>query len=68
MVALDRQERGKGDKSAIQEVEEEYSVPVLSVVNLTQLIDYIEEISQSDKNWLPHLERIRDYRTEFGVE
>ena len=68
VVALDRQERGKGNKSAIQEVEEEFSIPVLSVVNLAQLIDYIEEISQSDESWLPHLERIRAYRTEFGVE
>lgn len=68
VVALDRQERGKGDKSAIQEVEEEFSIPVLSVVNLAQLIDYIEEISKTDESWLPHLERVRAYRSEFGVE
>ncbi|PIE41865.1 MAG: orotate phosphoribosyltransferase [Gammaproteobacteria bacterium] len=67
VVALDRQERGKGDQSAIQEVEQEFSIPVLSVINLAQLIDYIAEISKTDASWLPHLERIMAYRVEFGV-
>lgn len=67
VVALDRQERGKGDKSAIQEVEEEFSIPVLSVINLAQLIDYIEEVAKSDESWLPHLERVRGYRAQYGV-
>lgn len=68
VVALDRQERGKGELSAIQEVEQEFSIPVMSVVNLQQLIDFIEEKSKEDSRWLPHLEKIRNYRFQFGVE
>ncbi|MCG8672670.1 MAG: orotate phosphoribosyltransferase [Pseudomonadales bacterium] len=67
VVALDRQERGKGEKSAIQEVEEEFSIPVMSVINLAQLIDYIEEVAQSDESWQPHLASVRDYRSMYGI-
>ncbi|MDX1696086.1 MAG: orotate phosphoribosyltransferase [Ketobacteraceae bacterium] len=67
VVALDRQERGKGAQSAIQEVESEFSIPVMSVVGLDQLIDFIEEKSRSASDWLPHLENIRAYRERYGV-
>lgn len=68
VVALDRQERGKGEKSAIQEVEEEFSIPVLSVINLDQLIDYIEQSASEDASWQPHLEQVKAYRANYGVE
>ncbi|MCG8315022.1 MAG: orotate phosphoribosyltransferase [Pseudomonadales bacterium] len=68
VVALDRQEKGKAEQSAIQEVEEEYSIPVLSVVNLAQLIDYIKELSGSDNTWQPHLDAVRAYRSRYGVK
>lgn len=67
VVALDRQERGKGDKSAIQEVEATYSTPVLSVVNLAQLVDFIAEKSTDDDRWLPHMENIMSYRSQYGI-
>ncbi len=67
VVALDRQERGKGELSAIQEVEQAFSIPVMSVVALHQLVDYIEEKSKEDAQWLPHLEKIRNYRFQYGV-
>ena len=68
VVALDRQEKGKGEKSAIQEVEESYSVPVMSVANLAQLIEYVEEISASQEGWNDHLTAIKSYRDQFGVK
>lgn len=68
VVALDRQEKGKADKSAIQEVEEDYAIPVLSVVNLAQLINYIKEVSASDNTWMPHLDAISAYRDRYGVK
>ena len=68
VVALDRQERGQGDISAIQEVEKEFSIPVLSVVSLNQIIDFIEEKSLGDARWLNHLESVRSYRDRYGVE
>lgn len=68
IVALDRQERGKGNQSAIQEVQEEFSIPVVSVVNLEQLIDYIRESAKKDSAWRRHLERIQGYRETYGVK
>ena len=67
VVALDRQERGKGEHSAIQEVEQAFSIPVMSVVSLGQLIDFIEEKSRSSHGWQAHLENIKAYRDRYGV-
>lgn len=67
VVALDRQEKGKGELSAIQEVERDYGIPVLSIVNLAQLIVYLEEKSATDPQWIPHLANIRDYREQYGI-
>jgi orotate phosphoribosyltransferase len=63
VVALDRQERGKGALSAIQEVEKEFSIPVLSIVKLEQIIVYLEQQGTQPE----HLEAIRKYRAEFGI-
>ncbi len=62
LVAVDRQEKGKGDKSAIQEVEENFGITVLSIINLGHLIDYLK---QGDDKAL--IERIEDYRNQYGV-
>ena len=62
IVAVDRQEKGKGDKSAIQEVEENFGIEVLSIINLGHLIDYLK---QSDDQVL--IERIEAYRDQYGV-
>ena len=67
MVALDRQEKGKGELSAIQEVERDYGIPVLSIVNLAQLITYLEEKAAHDSQWEPHLANIRAYREQYGI-
>ncbi|OED40539.1 orotate phosphoribosyltransferase [Endozoicomonas sp. (ex Bugula neritina AB1)] len=63
VVALDRQEKGKGELSAIQEVERDFGIPVLSIVTLTDLLEYTEsneEISQ-------HAPAIQAYRQQYGV-
>src|SRR5690606_21305525 len=46
LVALDRQEKGQGELSAIQEIEAEFGIPVQSIVTLAQLLSYLE--SQDD--------------------
>lgn len=66
MVALDRQEKGKGELSAIQEVERDYGIAVLSIVNLAQLIGYLEEKS-ADPEWAQPLAHIRRYREQYGI-
>jgi orotate phosphoribosyltransferase len=62
VIALDRQERGQGERSAIQEVENDYGIPVSAIVRLAQLIAYLEEKEDSEA-----LQRIRAYRETYGV-
>ncbi len=64
IIALDRQERGRGEKSAIQEVEETYGIPVASIVKLADLIQYLGERPEMQE----HLERVQAYRDQYGVE
>lgn len=63
VIALDRQERGKGERSAIQEVETDYGMPVTAIVRLADLIDFIRERADFDT----YLADIQAYRREYGV-
>ena len=63
VIALDRQERGTGERSAIQEVEAEYAMPVAAIVRLADLIDFIQQRGEAAE----HLSNIEAYRREFGV-
>ncbi|TDB01225.1 orotate phosphoribosyltransferase [Halomonas marinisediminis] len=65
VIALDRQERGQGEKSAIQEVEARYGMPVISIVTLDMVLAYLEE--QSGETLRGHADAIRDYRARYGV-
>lgn len=63
IIGLDRQERGQGELSAIQEVEKEYNIPVMSIINLTQIIAYLS----AQHEYQDDVERIERYRDQFGV-
>ncbi|MCG7899367.1 MAG: orotate phosphoribosyltransferase [Candidatus Thiodiazotropha lotti] len=63
VIALDRQERGQGERSAIQEVEADYGLPVSAIVRLEQLIEYLQQKEDSATD----LERIQAYRQTYGV-
>ncbi len=63
VIALNRQEKGKGELSAIQEVERDYNMPVVSIVSLNDLIEYLEE--KGDK--ADELAAIRKYREAYGI-
>lgn len=63
LVAIDRQEKGKGELSAIQEVERDFGCAVISIVSLTDLITYLEEKGGNAE----HLEAVKTYRAEFGI-
>jgi len=65
VIALDRQERGQGEKSAIQEVEARYGMPVVSIVTLDDVLAYLE--SHAGDALKPHAEAIRAYRERYGV-
>jgi len=62
VIALDRQEKGKGDKSAIQEVEQDYGIPVASIAKLENVIGFLEQQGDAD-----HLANIRAYRDQYGI-
>ncbi|MCC5881460.1 MAG: orotate phosphoribosyltransferase [Halomonas sp.] len=65
VIALDRQERGEGAQSAIQEVEARYDMPVISIVTLNMVLAYLEQ--QSSEELQGHAAAIRDYRARYGV-
>lgn len=62
IVALDRQEKGKNKISAIQEVEQNFEISVLSIINLSDLVDYLK---QEEDTVL--IKRIEAYRERYGV-
>lgn len=65
VVALDRQERGTGKLSAIQEIEQQYAIPVIRLITLEQVISYL--VNLGDPAWSENLKAMRGYRDEFGV-
>lgn len=62
VLALDRQERGQGARSAVQEVEQTFGLPVTSIVKLGDLITHVESHGTAAQ-----LAALRAYRTEYGV-
>ncbi|WP_417779375.1 orotate phosphoribosyltransferase [Stutzerimonas xanthomarina] len=63
LIALNRQERGQGQLSAIQEVEQDYGMPVVSIVSLAQVLEFLGQDDQL-KRYLPAVEA---YRDQFGI-
>ena len=63
LIALDRQERGQGSLSAIQEVERDFNTQVVSIINLHNLIDYLAERGDMTE----HLSAIKQYRETYGI-
>ncbi|HUY03053.1 MAG TPA: orotate phosphoribosyltransferase [Rhodocyclaceae bacterium] len=64
LIALDRMERGTGELSAVQEVERNYGMPVLSVASLDDLIAYLGDHPDLQRN----LSAVADYRARYGVK
>lgn len=64
LIALDRQERGQGKLSAIQEVQKDFDLSVHSIITMADLIAYIE----TDNNYSQYLDAMRAYRDQYGIE
>lgn len=64
IIGLDRQERGVGELSAVQEVEQAQGVPVLSIINMGHIIDYLEAAEHGP---VGALVAMRGYRERYGV-
>lgn len=63
-VMVDRKEKGQTEKSAMQEVEEEFGFPVYSVVDVYDIIEYLEEDAANDEN----VARIKNYLAVNGAK
>jgi orotate phosphoribosyltransferase len=64
IIALDRQERGQDSRSAIQEVEAEHKIPVVSIIGLNDLLTYL----QNNAELAQYLPAVEAYRREYGID
>ncbi len=62
-ISLDRMERGSGALSAVQEVEKNYAMPVVSIANLDHLLAYLQHTPKLRQN----IEAISEYRKQYGA-
>jgi len=63
LIALDRQEKGKGELSAIQEVERDFGTKVISIVTLGDLISYLK----TNPAYAEFLPKVEEYRANYGI-
>jgi len=63
VISLDRQERGQGPNSAVQELRSSLGIPVVSIIQLDDLVEILEETSEYGE----YLEPVLDYRRKYGV-
>ena len=63
LIALDRQEKGEHDISAIQEISQRFAMPVVSIIALEHIIEFIEE----DESYAMNIAAIRDYQKQYGI-
>ncbi|MEX2131336.1 MAG: orotate phosphoribosyltransferase [Pseudohongiellaceae bacterium] len=66
VVAVDRQEKGSGALSTIQELEQTHRIKVVSIINLKDILDYL--LAANDSNLGSYVQAISDYRHQYGVE
>lgn len=67
LIALDRQERGQDDRSAVQEVRERFNIPVVSIATLADLVAFLEASPAGTAIPPETLEAVRDYRSRYGI-
>jgi orotate phosphoribosyltransferase len=63
VIALDRMERGIGELSAVQEVQQIHGISVTSIVNLDDLVEYL----RNHKEFIHHLRSVQSYRAQYGI-
>ncbi len=63
VIALDRMERGQGELSAVQEVERNYDIPVVSIAGVDDLLGYL----QGEPEMVQNLSAVQSYRDRYGV-
>ena len=63
VIGVDRKRRGNGQSSAIQEVGQQFEIPVVSIIDIDDILTYLE--AKADMQEL--VEQIKEYRKEYGV-
>lgn len=63
IIALDRQEKGQNQWSAVQEVSAQFDIQVIAIISLADIIDFIEQ----DSHFSDKLVAIRAYRLQYGI-
>jgi len=63
VIALDRQELGKGDVSAIAEIEKNYNMPVTSIIKLEHLIAFLQDNTEMAQ----YYDKVQAYRDQYGA-
>jgi len=63
LISLDRQERGQASLSAVQELRDSLAIPIVSIVQLGDLVETLEE----SKDYAQYLEPVVTYRRKYGV-
>lgn len=64
-VAMDRQEKGSAELSAIQEIEQQYQIKIVSIITLQDIISYLQSAEDGELN--QHLDAVNSYRQQYGV-
>jgi len=64
LIALDRQEKGQNELSAIQEVKDQFAMPVLAIISLANIIEYLTVDAQADASLL---DAIKAYQGLYGI-
>ena len=67
LIALDRQEKGQGELSAIQEVERDFGTQVIAIVTLADVVTYLEEQIETQPELVSSLASINKYRENYGI-
>ena len=62
LIGLDRQEKGKGEQSAIQEIEQRHNIPVISIIKLEHIINYLGDQGETRK-----VDKMLEYRQSYGI-
>ena len=63
VVAIDRQEKGDHEKSALQGIQEKYKIPVISIISLNEIIDYVKD----DQDFKAILDDLKSYQNQYGA-
>ena len=63
LIALDRQERGENQRSAVSEIQDQYGIPVSSIIKLENLIEHLESSAEHGA----YLPTVEEYRQRYGT-